>query len=292
MSRPVTTADPKPEPGPAVLDAEPWRCLDCSAGLDRRKICPRCGRSYPEAEGILSAIGPLTGRNRIAGAFYEGPGWARFRPWERLFLRLQGGEGRARRQILRHLVAPPTSRVLEVGIGDGANLGLIPSGWSAYGVDLARTPLRDCLARLPLMNGRLAHAEAEALPFADGSFDACWSIGGFNYFRDHAAALREMNRVTRPGGILIVADEVPNLHRFGIGHLIGLKQLDASWLRALGLDREFVAMVLSNEVDVEGLIRRVWSGATRHSIWFGLGYCFVSQATPNVSETPLSRSPL
>ena len=49
------------------------------------------------------------------------------------------------------------------------------------------------------MAGRLAWAEAEALPFEDATFDACYTVGGFNYFRDHAAALREMRRVTRPG---------------------------------------------------------------------------------------------
>ena len=35
------------------------------------------------------------------------------------------------------------------------------------------------------MAGRLAWAEAESLPFADATFDACWSVGGFNYYRDH-----------------------------------------------------------------------------------------------------------
>ena len=39
---------------------------------------------------------------------------------------VQGGEARARRQILRHLSAPPLARVLEVGIGDGENLALLP----------------------------------------------------------------------------------------------------------------------------------------------------------------------
>ena len=48
------------------------------------------------------------------------------------------------------------------------------------------------------MGGRLAWAEAERLPFPDATFDACYSIGGFTYFDDHAAALREMRRVTRP----------------------------------------------------------------------------------------------
>ena len=40
-------------------------------------------------------IGPLFGRNAIAAKFYDGPGWMKFRPWERQFLRMVGGEKRA-----------------------------------------------------------------------------------------------------------------------------------------------------------------------------------------------------
>ena len=265
------------------------RCLDCSTALGGLEVCPGCGRAYPESGGIVSAIGPLTGRNRVAHDFYDGPGWVRFRPWERLFLKVQGGEARARRQILRHLPALPAARVLEVGIGDGANLSLIAPDWVAYGVDLAMTPLRDSLARVPSMAGRLAHAEAEALPFEDATFDACWSIGGFNYVRDHSAALREIRRVTRPGGTMIVADEVPHLHRFGIGHLVGLKRIDAFWLRALGLDREFVEMVFESDLNVDRVFADHWPGASRYSIWGGLGYCFVL-ANPSSIHSPTFRS--
>ena len=59
------------------------------------------------------------------------------------------------------------------------------------------------------MAGRLAWAEAEQLPFPDATFDACYSIGGFTYYNDHAAALGEMRRVTRAGGPVVVADENP-----------------------------------------------------------------------------------
>lgn len=46
---------------------------------------------------------------------------------------------------------------------------------------------------------------AEALPFADASFDRVVSQFGFMFFEDRAAALREMMRVLRPGGYLAVA---------------------------------------------------------------------------------------
>jgi SAM-dependent methyltransferase len=254
------------------------RCLSCGAGLGGEELrCPGCGRDYPVRDGILEAIGPLSGRNRIVAAFYDGPGWKRFRPWEQGFLILQGGVRKARMEILRHVVAPgrDVASALEVGIGDGANLAYVPPDWSVYGVDIARTQLAACIRRHPLMAGRLAWAEAEHLPFDDATFDACWSIGGFTYYRDHEAALREMRRVTRPGGPVVVADEIPGLHRAGLGHLLGVPSFDAWWLRLLGLDREFVDMVLDFDVDLEALCERAWPGATRHRIWHGSGYCLV-----------------
>ena len=279
-----------PGPGRPPRISDIARCLGCEAPLEGRESCPGCGRNYPGSNGVLEILDTLTGRNRVAAAFYDGPGWIKFRKWERMFLKVQGGEARARRQILRHLGATPFARVLEVGIGDGANLRLLPKDWTAFGVDIARSPLDDCLGRAPDMAGRLARAEAEALPFADGTFDACWTLGGFNYFRDHDAALREMKRVTRPGGVLVAADEIPGLHRLGIGHLIGIKSIDACWLRALGLDREFVEMVFDLDLVPDKVVRQAWPGSARHSIWGGLGYCFVhSDTVENPDPDPDSR---
>ncbi len=284
-------SQPSAPPQPASRGVEPSilelaRCIACGSRLEGEPTCTGCGRVYPCREGLLEAIGPLSGRNRIAAAFYDGPGWRRFRPWEQGFLLLQGGVRRARMQILHHLlrVDRPDALVLEVGIGDGENLALLPPGWTVRGVDIARTRLEACLARHPSMAGRLVLAEAEALPFGDAMFDACWTIGGFNSFRDHEAALREMRRVTRPGGPLVVADEVPGLHRAGIGHLFGIPSIDAWWLRGLGLDREFVEMALAFDVDLFGLVGRVWPEAVRHRIWHGLGYCLVGRGGEAVSS--------
>ncbi len=250
-------------------------CLDCSSPLRGATRCSECGRFYPEVDGILEAIGPLSGTNRIAATFYDGPGWQRFRPWERLFLWFQDGPIEARRQILRHLPSTPTARVLEIGIGDGENLPLLPKNWTVFGVDIARTRLLECAVRYPEMAGRLVWGEAEELPFPDGTFDAVYSIGGFNYFRDHAAALREIRRVARPSSPVLVADEIPGLKRFSLGHLIGFECLDSLFLRAMGLDPDFVTMVLSLRLDIDTLARRVWPRSRRFRIWHRLGYCLV-----------------
>ena len=125
------------------------------------------------------------------------------------------------------------------------------------------------------MKGRLALAEAECLPFADGTFDACYSIGGFTYYADHAAALAEMRRITRDDGTVVVADEFPGMHRAGIGHLIGKPAIDKLWLRLLGLDSDFIDMVFEYDADLCTLATEVWPEAERLPIWHHLGYCLV-----------------
>jgi SAM-dependent methyltransferase len=261
----------------ALSISELARCLSCNARLDREARCSGCAREYIVREGILETIGPLSGRNRVVASFYDGPGWVKFRPWEQGFLMLQGGVRRARMEILRHLLRPgqPVSLGLEVGIGSGENLPFLPPDWTVYGVDIARTQLELCRNRRPEMSGRLAWAEAEDLPFEDATFDASWSVGGFNYYSDHQRAIREMRRVTKPGGPVVIADERPNLYRFGLGHLLGIPSFDAWWLCRLGLDRDFVDMVLKFDVDLRGLAQQVWPRADRHRIWHGLGYCLV-----------------
>jgi SAM-dependent methyltransferase len=265
---------------PPVLELA--RCLSCGARLRGESGCRSCGRDHAIRDGILDVIRPLNGRNRIAAAFYNGPGWVRFRRWEQGFLMLQGGVRRARMEILRHLFAHTSGPAhgLEVGIGSGENVALMPPDWTLYGVDIARTQLEACARRFSALAGRLAWAEAENLPFDDATFDAAWSVGGFNYYSDHEAALREMRRVTKPGGPVVVADEIAGLHRAGLGHLIGVPSIDAWWLERLGLDREFVDMVLQFDVDVVGVSSRVWPEAWRHHIWHGLGYCIVDRSKP------------
>lgn len=273
-----------PDTRPCAADLA--RCLDCHAPLDGLPACPNCGRTYPFENSILSAIAPLTGRNRTASAFYDGPHWPRFRPWERLFLAFQGGQQGARRQILRHLPSLRQARVLEVGIGDGENVPLLPSEWSVYGVDIARTQLEACSRRFPTRPLRLVHAQAEDLPFPNRSFDAVYFIGGFNYVSNHALVLSEMLRVARPHAPVVVADEAPSLIRFTFGRLLGLDFLNTLALRALGLDRDFVRMVLDLHLDLDRLTASVWPGCRRFPIWNRLGYCLVQDGRPLSGPKP------
>jgi SAM-dependent methyltransferase len=255
------------------------RCLDCATLLtalhDNGASCAVCGRAYPIRDGLLIAQGELRGKNRIAAAFYNSDRWRQFRPWEQFFLKTLGGLPGARRQILRHLDILEDETLLEVGIGDGENVALLPRSLRISGIDIAERPLAACRDRYPGRGLFLALAEGERIPFADRSFDAVLSVGGFNFYSDPECALKEMARVTRLGGRVVVADELPDLFEWGWGHLIGCPRLDDWLMRRFWLGPEFTDMVLGTRLDVHAVARAALRRPEVHTIWRGLGYCIV-----------------
>ena len=100
--------------------------------------------------------------------------------------------------------------VLEVAIGTGANLPFYPSGVRLTGLDANATML-DAARRKVRGAGldvTLVEGDALALPFADASFDTVVCTFALCGVPDERAALREMVRVLRPGGDLLLADHV------------------------------------------------------------------------------------
>jgi SAM-dependent methyltransferase len=97
----------------------------------------------------------------------------------------------------------PGMRALDVGCGPGALTAVLASRLGAGSVAAAdpSEPFADaCRARLPGVE--VVVAAAEALPFSGGAFDVVLSQLVINFMRDPAAGVREMARVTRPGGIV------------------------------------------------------------------------------------------
>jgi SAM-dependent methyltransferase len=99
-------------------------------------------------------------------------------------------------------------QILDVGCGTGTMLSHLASFGKAQGVDIDEEAVGYCHER-GLLDVRLG--EAAKLPFEDGSFDLVTALDVVEHLDDDVAALREMRRVLRPGGHLLVT--VP-AHRF------------------------------------------------------------------------------
>ena len=106
---------------------------------------------------------------------------------------------------LARLPLRPGSQVLDVAAGTGAlALAAARTGAQVLGTDFSPGMVaRIAAANLPNVEARVMDGQALDLP--DASFDAAFSIFGVIMFPDWRRGLREMARVTRPGGRCAVA---------------------------------------------------------------------------------------
>lgn len=99
-------------------------------------------------------------------------------------------------------------KVLEVGVGAGSDfLQWVRAGAQAHGIDLTQEAIDNVTARLALYNLKateLQVGDAEALPYADNSFDLVYSWGVIHHSPDTIKCLEEIIRVARPGGCIKV----------------------------------------------------------------------------------------
>lgn len=108
---------------------------------------------------------------------------------------------------IRRMSIKPGDRVLEVGVGTGINVDLYPRTCSVTGVDLSGPMLekaRDRVARTGVRNVRLLQMDAANLKFADDSFDIVYAPYVISVVPDPVAVTREMHRVCRPGGRIVI----------------------------------------------------------------------------------------
>ncbi|MDQ7794066.1 MAG: class I SAM-dependent methyltransferase [bacterium] len=112
--------------------------------------------------------------------------------------------------LLDRMGLPPGGLVLDLGAGPGLTAVFIAKEYACRVVAAEawpqHFPLEAILARarehgvddrvLPVV------AEAQRLPFAEGSFDAVFSYCAFHYLAGDATACREVARVLKPGGVL------------------------------------------------------------------------------------------
>jgi demethylmenaquinone methyltransferase / 2-methoxy-6-polyprenyl-1,4-benzoquinol methylase len=141
-----------------------------------------------------------------------------------------GMDRRWKRSSVERLALPQKASVLDLAAGTGDFSRLILDRFPAARVvaaDLTEPMLRRALDRgIP----HVLCADATALPLAPGSFDCVFVGYGLRNFPDLAAALREIERVMRPGGSLVTLDFfLPSNHLFRRAYLAYLYAQGAFW---------------------------------------------------------------
>ena len=196
--------------------------------LDRGALdCAGCGARWPVEGGLARLYREelVQGNDRLLRRFYDGAPWLHDAFVRTAFPLCQVGTEDAFRdgympRLELGALAPRGDgepvRVLEIGVGCGANLPLLRRDLppalpvEIWGCDLSAGMLGVLRARLRREGDagiRVLACDAHALPFRDGAFDRVFHVGAMNSYRDPRAALAEMARVAAPGTPIVVVDE-------------------------------------------------------------------------------------
>ncbi|MFX0537647.1 class I SAM-dependent methyltransferase [Ornithinimicrobium sp. Y1847] len=126
-----------------------------------------------------------------------------------------------RRHILRRLVAwLPSGKALDVGAAGGGNTRVLTSlGWDAVALEYTPEGAQVAASRgIPVLRG-----DATRLPVAGASLDLVIALDVLEHLEDDGAAAREIYRVLRPGGALVVTVPVDmrlwSAHDEAVGHV-------------------------------------------------------------------------
>jgi ubiquinone/menaquinone biosynthesis C-methylase UbiE len=114
---------------------------------------------------------------------------------------------RAQLEIVLTMLARESGRILDIGCAAGGEIPMLQGrGFSVVGIDLSTEMLHFAHRRFDATRAvHFCRADIERLPFASASMDGVVCLGVLEYLPDYSAALTEISRVLRPGGLAVLA---------------------------------------------------------------------------------------
>jgi phosphatidylethanolamine/phosphatidyl-N-methylethanolamine N-methyltransferase len=144
------------------------------------------------------------------------------------------------------------NRILEVGVGTGKNVSYYPKGVQVTAVELSDKMLERAQRRAQELDSEvdLRLMDAQRLSFPDATFDAAVASFVFCSVPDPVLGLRELGRVVRPGGQILLLEHV-RVNKPVIGKLMDL--LDPLVVRLMGphINRRTVENVKKAGLEIE-----------------------------------------
>jgi ubiquinone/menaquinone biosynthesis C-methylase UbiE len=202
-----------------------------------------------------------------------------------------GPEADLRREFLESMVLPAAQshahcntapfRVLDVGCGPAhVARALAQRGCHVTGVDRSPRLLRIArkLAARQKVHLHLERAPAEHLPFPDATFDCSLATGVIYWVEHHEKTLREMMRVTRPGGVVVSLDPSASMsdsgmRAYSVEH--SLSRRDARklsrWATVASFNRRFTEAELRRLFQSAGLVNHEFRARLNQMVWFSKG---------------------
>ena len=170
-------------------------------------------------------------------------------------------------QAIQRMGIKAGDSILEVGVGTGINASLYPRDCAVTGIDLSGSMLekaRDRVARKGIRNLRLLEMDAADLKFADESFDIVYAPYLISVVPDPITVTREMLRVCRTGGRIVILNHFRSSNRMGawLERLISPLTVHVGFKSDLDLPG-FLAQAELKPISIQKVnVPRIWSLVT------------------------------
>ena len=170
---------------------------------------------------------------------------------------MNAGHGTLSEWGLSQIRIPAGANVLDIGCGGGANLlrlAKLAARGTVCGIDISECSL-ECSrkkVREYIAEGRcqVKYGSAEEIPFPDGFFDVATAFETVYFWKDMAAALREVRRVLREDGLfMVVNDQSDAQNNCWTGIVEGMTVRGGDELRALFEEAGYIGTEVISEDD-------------------------------------------